>query len=340
MKEFSYVSGNPKTRPQHNDILMPMNWLRNDDRKPWVLPQLNNDEINRIHTYNNSKAFFDIVIRLGVHATLIYLGIIFIAEQQYVIVLGLILINGFLWNFMGWAGVGHELFHRSVFSNKKLNDYLCKILAALNWNNYEYFRNSHSLHHQNTMYDNDPEAPLPKGLRKGEILPLIFINPIYVIRRVKIVILNSIGVIPGEFGKFLSKNETKRKRIRNFARFIIFAQLSLIVVFIISGNWILILLINLAPFIAKFPNRILEIVQHLKMQNRVNDFRLNTRSVEVHSIIKFFYCNMNYHLEHHLFPTLPYYNMNLARKKLIENKFIEEIKIKGFRQILRTIYEK
>ena len=187
-----------------------MNWIRSNDRKPWVLPQLKNVEVKEIYAFDNSKAFLHIVIRIGVHAILIYLGLITIRDEQYLIAFSLILINGFLWNFMGWAGIGHELFHRSVFSNSKLNDFLCKILAVMNWNNYEYFKNSHNLHHQNTMYENDPEAPLPSGLKRSEILSLILINPIYVFRRVKIVCLNSVGIIPGEFGQFLNKSETKR----------------------------------------------------------------------------------------------------------------------------------
>jgi fatty acid desaturase len=76
------------------------------------------------------------------------------------------------------------------------------------------------------------------------------------------------------------------------------------------------------------------------MKRNVNDFRLNTRSVEINSIIKLFYGNMNYHLEHHLFPKLPYYNMGLARQVLKDKKFIKDVKIKGFREILKVIYDK
>jgi fatty acid desaturase len=248
--------------------------------------------------------------------------------------------NGALWNFSGWAGLGHELFHKSVFSHPKINVILCKIFAVINWNNYYYFNYSHTLHHVNTMYSNDPEAPSDEGLRLKQMLSLILISPIYVLRRVRITLLNSLGIIPNEFGRFLKKDKTKVKKIKMFARYILIFQVTSLVLFISMNEYLFILLINLAPFFCKLPNRVLEIVQHFGMKRNVNDFRLNTRSVEINSIIKLFYGNMNYHLEHHLFPKLPYYNMGLARQVLKDKKFIKDVKIKGFREILKVIYDK
>ena len=41
----------------------------------------------------------------------------------------------------------------------------------------------------------------------------------------------------------------------------------------------------------------------------VLDHRLNTRTVYMNPIFRFLYSNMNYHLEHHLFPDVPYYSL-------------------------------
>ena len=37
------------------------------------------------------------------------------------------------------------------------------------------------------------------------------------------------------------------------------------------------------------------------------DHRLNSRTVYMNPIFRFLYWNMNYHVEHHIFPTVPYH---------------------------------
>lgn len=47
--------------------------------------------------------------------------------------------------------------------------------------------------------------------------------------------------------------------------------------------------------------------QHAGLQENVLDHRLNTRTVYMNPLFRFLYLNMNYHVEHHLFPTVPYH---------------------------------
>jgi fatty acid desaturase len=39
----------------------------------------------------------------------------------------------------------------------------------------------------------------------------------------------------------------------------------------------------------------------------VYDHRLNTRTVLMNPVFGFLYCNMNHHIEHHMFPMVPFY---------------------------------
>jgi fatty acid desaturase len=41
----------------------------------------------------------------------------------------------------------------------------------------------------------------------------------------------------------------------------------------------------------------------------VHDHRLNTRTILLNPVFKFLYSNMNYHIEHHMFPMVPYYRL-------------------------------
>jgi fatty acid desaturase len=41
----------------------------------------------------------------------------------------------------------------------------------------------------------------------------------------------------------------------------------------------------------------------------VLDHRLNTRTVQLNVVHRFLYWNMNYHVEHHMFPMVPYHRL-------------------------------
>ncbi len=49
------------------------------------------------------------------------------------------------------------------------------------------------------------------------------------------------------------------------------------------------------------------ITQHAGMRENVLDHRYNTRTVLMNPVSRFLYMNMNYHVEHHLFPSVPFH---------------------------------
>jgi len=49
--------------------------------------------------------------------------------------------------------------------------------------------------------------------------------------------------------------------------------------------------------------------QHAGLAENVLDHRLNCRTVHMNFINRYFYWNMNYHVEHHMFPSVPYHQL-------------------------------
>ena len=49
--------------------------------------------------------------------------------------------------------------------------------------------------------------------------------------------------------------------------------------------------------------------QHAGLAEDVLDHRLNCRTVYMNPVVRFLYWEMNYHVEHHMFPMVPYYNL-------------------------------
>ena len=48
------------------------------------------------------------------------------------------------------------------------------------------------------------------------------------------------------------------------------------------------------------------ITQHAGLRENTLDHRYSTRTVYMNPVLRFLYLNMNYHVEHHLFPSVPY----------------------------------
>ena len=51
------------------------------------------------------------------------------------------------------------------------------------------------------------------------------------------------------------------------------------------------------------------LLQHGGLAEDVIDHRLNSRTVYMNAISRWLYWNMNYHVEHHMFPMVPYHSM-------------------------------
>ena len=46
------------------------------------------------------------------------------------------------------------------------------------------------------------------------------------------------------------------------------------------------------------------------------DHRLNCRTVYMNPVIRFLYWNMNYHVEHHMFPMVPYHTLPALHEEM------------------------
>ena len=80
--------------------------------------------------------------------------------------------------------------------------------------------------------------------------------------------------------------------------------------------WILIFLVTLGSFTAKWLNVLAGYPQHLGMEPDVPDLRLSCRSFIPHPFIRFLYGNMNYHVEHHMYASVPFYNIPKLNREI------------------------
>jgi fatty acid desaturase len=58
------------------------------------------------------------------------------------------------------------------------------------------------------------------------------------------------------------------------------------------------------------------LTQHAGLAEDVLDHRLNCRTVYMNPVFRYLYWNMNYHVEHHMFPLVPYHALPALHEAL------------------------
>src|ERR1035441_9946658 len=67
------------------------------------------------------------------------------------------------------------------------------------------------------------------------------------------------------------------------------------------------MLVGLPSFYGAWLMQVFGLTQHAGLAEDVLDHRLNCRTVYMNPVFRFVYWNMNYHVEHHMFPMVPYH---------------------------------
>lgn len=283
----------------------------------WYRTPIDVHELAELTKRSDSQGFIQVLAHLVLLIATGSLAYWCYLQQEYVLALITLLIHGACYSFLGWAGAGHELLHRTVFKSKAYNDFFLFLFAFLTWNNYIYFRASHIKHHKATVFDKlDGEVKLPQSIRcSGWFWALVFDVPACY-RAIKIVIENSMGQIKGGWGMSLFPDNVSRRRVYRCARLVLFGHVIMASLFIFTGHWPLLLLVTFAPFFADWLNKLLALAQHADMKANVNDFRVNSRTLLLSPFLAFLYWQMNYHVEHHMYPGVPFFNLKKLRYQL------------------------
>ena len=114
-------------------------------------------------------------------------------------------------------------------------------------------------------------------------------------------------------------NPELRRELRNWARIVLFGHFALATLFIATGNWILVIIFTFGCHYCVWFEFLVAAPQHLGLSPNTPDFRLNTRTYTCGWLPAFFYWNMQYHVEHHMYPAVPFYHLPRLRAALIHD---------------------
>ena len=211
----------------------------------------------------------------------------------------------------------HETSHGTPFKTPWLNDFFYFLCGAMEFRDTVDFRWSHARHHSYTkMRGIDPEiaADRPPNL-------FYMIIDFFYIRMgliaIKNLFLHSFGIVSDEIKAYVPEEELPKMYWS--ARAVLALHLAVIGLAVSLQSWLPVLLFGLPRFYGAFFMWTFIWLQHVGLAENVWDHRLSTRSLRVNFFFSFLFMNMENHLEHHLYPMVPFHKLPSLRERIKED---------------------
>ena len=199
----------------------------------------------------------------------------------------------------------HECGHGTAFKTLWMNDAVYQLACFMIMRNPVTWRWSHTRHHTDTVIvGRDPEIAV---MRPPDLLRLVlnFFGLLDAWHAVVDMVRNASGVMSAAEKTFVPESE-QPKAIR-IARIWLAIYIATIALCFATGSILPAMLIGLPRLYGAWHHVLTGLLQHGGLADNVIDHRLNSRTVYMNPFSRFIYWNMNYHVEHHMFPMIPYH---------------------------------
>lgn len=267
------------------------------------------EDVQKLHQLHHSKTYLRIVIFIALYLSSAYGAYQYVVWMNawWAILLALPLYIIAAASLHGISLFTHEGVHGVLSRNRAWNHILSALCAMPVLQNFAAYRVLHLKHHRHLGLEGDPDhyknytswSWLVFAMHWGR---LILGYPAYI---------TAIPILGFRQGTWKD-------------RFYIIAELLVMATFIflvcISPlSWVLLLHMWLIPMlIINTMVNIRGMSQHTLLEHESDTIK-GTRTILTNPITKFFMCNENYHLEHHLYPNIPWYNLPETHRQLKED---------------------
>jgi fatty acid desaturase len=201
----------------------------------------------------------------------------------------------------------HEASHGTAFKTPWMNDALYQVASFMIVRNPVAWRWSHARHHTDTyIVGRDPEIAI---MRPPAFLRLLA-NCLGLVdgwNGWARMLLNASGRIHSEEATFIPVSE--HAGVIRIARIWVMIYAATLGLALWLGSILPFMLIGLPRLYGAWHHIMTGLLQHGGLADNVTDHRLNSRTVYMNPLSRFIYWNMNYHVEHHMFPMVPYHRL-------------------------------
>jgi fatty acid desaturase len=208
----------------------------------------------------------------------------------------------------------HECGHGTAFKTAWKNDCVYQIACFMMMRNPVVWRWSHSRHHTDTIIvGRDPEiiTPRPPELFK---VALNFFGLLEAPRALGAMLRYAAGRLTAAERDFIPAGE--QPKVATVARIWVAIYAAAICACIWTGSILPVILVGLPRLYGAWHHVLTGLTQHIGLAEDVLDHRLNCRTVLMNPFSRFVYWNMNYHVEHHMFPLVPYHALPALHREI------------------------
>ena len=234
-----------------------------------------------------------------------------------------ILLWGSWWAVPFWVAYGvlygsacdsrwHECGHGTAFRTRWMNDVVYHVASFQVMRNPVNWRWSHARHHTDTIIvGRDPEIALAHPVSLA-VKALAYVGVVEVWQSLKVLARNAAGVLSADERDYIPEGERPKAVFWARVHMAIYAAtLAASAAMLAAGmGWkaaIPVLLVGGPRVYGCWHMVMTGLLQHGGLAEDVTDHRLNARTVLMNPVSRWIYWNMNYHVEHHMFPMVPYY---------------------------------
>jgi len=201
----------------------------------------------------------------------------------------------------------HECGHGTAFKTRWMNRVVYQVACFCMIRNPVIWKNSHVRHHTDTIIvGRDPEilAMQPPAIF---MIAVNFFGVMDVWHGLRKMLLNASGQIDAQDASFIP--DAQLPQMIFVARVWCAIYAAVIILAVVMGSILPLMVIGLPRLYGAWHHVLTGLLQHTGLAEDVLDHRLNTRTVFMNPVSRFIYWNMNYHIEHHMFPMVPFHRL-------------------------------
>ncbi len=202
----------------------------------------------------------------------------------------------------------HECQHGTAFKTAWMNDVIYEIASFMIMRNSVTWRWSHVRHHTDTIIvGRDAEIAV---MRPPDLLRVV-LNIFGIMDAwysMQALLRNASGRLSAAEMDYIPQSEWAKTVLVGRVHIAIYAATVGLALYL--GSWLPLMFIGLPRMYGAWHGVMTGLLQHGGLAENVLDHRLNTRTVYMNPISRFIYWEMNYHVEHHMFPMVPYHALS------------------------------
>src|SRR5829696_3274506 len=266
----------------------------------WFMPTIDAATLRELQTRGNRRAAIEVVLWL---ALLIAAGV-----WAYSTVWSWWSIPAFLVYGALYGGAAdprwHECGHGTAFRTRWINDVVYYVASFMLFRGPTVWRWSHYRHHTDTIIvGRDAEIVFQRPTSPAKAVWMFF----HIEGGLKMfwrLVRHAFGRLDADAKAFVPESEHRK---------VIWESRVMVAIVAAAAAWSLvawtplpILFVGAPSIFGAWLMVFFGITQHAGLQENALDHRYSTRTVYMNPALRFLYLNMNYHVEHHIFPSVPY----------------------------------